>query len=97
MASQSQLSKLEEMSFAHVIQVKKLNTVTVQKPCTKILIKMTNEQIQKATEKKRFKEILIKEELEKVEIATLLCNSCTLEQMRYLKFQAKILCKNVQT
>ena len=57
---------------------------------------MTNEQIQLATERKRFNDKKVKEELEKVEIATLLCNSCSIDQMRYLKSYAAIIIKKLR-
>ena len=49
-----------------------------------------------AIEKKRFLEKKVNEELEKVEIATVLCNSCTLDQMRYLKAHASIIIKKLR-
>lgn len=42
-------------------------------------------------ERKKFNENKVAQELEKVEIATQLCNTCTLEEMKYLKFQARLI------
>lgn len=57
---------------------------------------MTNEQIELATIRKRNNEKRVKDEMEKVEIATLLCHSCSVEQMRYLMSHAKIIIKKLR-
>jgi hypothetical protein len=58
---------------------------------------MTNERIQIATEKKRYNDKKVNDELEKVNIATILCNNCTVEQMRYLRSHMAILQKRLRS
>jgi hypothetical protein len=56
-----------------------------------------NERLIIQKHKKSEGEKQIKDELEKVEIATILCNNCTVEQMRYLRSHMSILQKRLRT
>jgi len=47
-------------------------------------------------QRKREKDSRTNEEFEKIEIAMILCNSCTIDQMRYLKSHATIFIRKMR-